>query len=55
MIQAIVISMGFDPVPFFTKLFLAHKEAYWVKAQRKLGTMFEKSIIPFCLSMIRYY
>ena len=29
---------GFDPVTFFANLFLAHKEADWVKTQRKLGT-----------------
>ena len=31
--------MGSDPVPFFASLFLAHKEADWVKTQRKLGTI----------------
>ena len=31
--------MGSDPAPFFTNLFLAHKEADQVKAQRKLGTI----------------
>ena len=31
--------MGSDPAPFFANLFLAHKEADWVKAQRKLGTI----------------
>ena len=39
MIQVIWIPMGFDPVPFFANLFLAHKEADWVKAQGKLGTI----------------
>ena len=29
--------MGFDPAPFFGNLFLSHKEADWVKAQRMLG------------------
>ena len=28
-----------DPAPFFTNLFLAHKEDDWVKVQRKLGTI----------------
>ena len=37
MIQVIGIPMGSDPAPFFANLFLAHKEAEWVKAQRKLG------------------
>ena len=37
MIQVIGIPMGSDPAPFFANLFLAHKEADWVKAQRKLG------------------
>ena len=31
--------MGSDPAPFFANLFLAYKEADWVKAQRKLGTI----------------
>ena len=31
--------MGSDPALFFANLFLAHKEADWVKAQRKLGTI----------------
>ena len=35
MIQVIGIPMGSDPASFF----LAHKEADWVKAQRKLGTI----------------
>ena len=39
MIQVIRIPMGYDPAPFFANLFLAHKEADWVKAQRKLGTI----------------
>ena len=39
MIQVIGIPMGFDPAPFFANLFLAHKEADWVKAQCKLGTI----------------
>ena len=39
MIQVIRIPMGSDPAPLFASLFLAHKEADWVKAQRKLGTI----------------
>ena len=39
MIQVIGIPMGSDPAPFFANLFLAHKEADWVKAQRKLGSI----------------
>ena len=38
-LQLIGISMGSDPIPLFANLFLAHKEADWVKAQRKLGTI----------------
>ena len=39
MIQVTGIPMGSDPAPFFANLFLAHKEADWVKSQRKLGTI----------------
>ena len=39
MIQVIGIPMGSDPAPFFVNLFLAHKEADWVKTQCKLGTI----------------
>ena len=39
MFQVIGIPMGSDPAPFFANLFVAHKEADWVKAQRKLGTI----------------
>ena len=39
MIQVTGIPMGFDQAPFFTNLFLAHKEADWVKTQRKLQTI----------------
>ena len=39
MIQVIGIPIWFDPAPLFTNLFLAHKEANWVKAQSKLGTI----------------
>ena len=44
MIQVIGIPMGSEPAPFFANLFLAHKEADWVKAQRKLGTINERKI-----------
>ena len=44
MIQVIGIPMGSDPAPFFANLFLAHKEADWVKAQRKLGTINVRNI-----------
>ena len=36
--------MGSDPAPFFANLFLTHKEADWVKAQRKLGTIYVRKI-----------
>ena len=36
MIQVFGIPMGADPASFFATLFLAHKEADLVKAQRKL-------------------
>ena len=39
MIQIIGMPVGSDPAPFFASLFLAHKEAGWVKAQSKLGTI----------------
>ena len=39
MIQAIGIPLESETAPFFTNLFLAHKEADWIKAQRKLGTI----------------
>ena len=39
MIQVMRIPMGYDLVPFFANLFLAHKEADRVKVQRKLGTI----------------
>ena len=39
MIQVIGTPMGSDPAPVFANLFLAHKEADWVKAQCKLGTI----------------
>ena len=44
MIQVIGIPMGFDPASFFVHLFLAHKEAEWVKTQRKLGTINARKI-----------
>ena len=39
MAQVIGIPMGSDPASFFTNLFLAHKEADWVKAQCKFGVI----------------
>ena len=39
MIQVIGTPMGSSPASFFANFFLAHKEADWVKAQRKLGTI----------------
>ena len=39
MIQVIGIPMGSDPALFFENLFLPHKAADWVKAQRKLETI----------------
>ena len=38
-IQVIGIPMGCHPAPFLPNTFLVHKEADWVKAQRKLGTI----------------
>ena len=38
-IQVIGIRMGSGPVPFFGNLFLADKEAGWVKTKCKLGTI----------------
>ena len=56
MIQVIETPMGSDQAPFFANLFLAQKEADWVKEQHKLGTIvFEKSIILFGLSMTCYH
>ena len=56
MIQVIETPMGSDPASFFANLFLAQKEADWVKEQHKLGTIvFEKSIVLFSLSMICYH
>ena len=53
-IQVIGIPMRSDPVPYFPNLFLAQKEADWVKAQ--LGTInVEKIIIPFSLLMTCYH
>ena len=49
MIQVIGISMESEPAPFFANLFLAHKEAEWVKAQSKLGTInIQKINNSFC-------
>ena len=39
MIQVVGIPMGSELAPFFAKLFLAHKEADWVKTQRNFGTI----------------
>ena len=39
MIQVIGIPMKSLPAPFFANLFLAHRKAYWVKGQGKLGTI----------------
>ena len=47
MIQVTGTPMGSDPVPFLTNLFLAHKEADWVKVQRKLGTINVRKINNF--------
>ena len=57
MVQVIGMPMESDSAPFFANLFLAQKEADWVKAQPKLGTIsvFKKSIIPFGLSMTSYH
>ena len=56
MIQVIRIPMGSDPAPFFANLFLAHKEADWVRHNVSLEQlMSEKSIIPFGLLMTCYH
>ena len=39
MIQVTGIPMGSNPPPIFAYLALAHKEANWVKAKPKLGTV----------------
>ena len=39
MIQVIGIPIGSNPALFFANLFLAHEQADWVKAQRKVGTV----------------
>ena len=39
MIQVTGIPTGSDTASFFANLFLAHKEADWVEAQCKLGTV----------------
>ena len=44
MIQIIGIPVGSDPAPFFANLFLAHKEADWVKAQLKFGTIIVRKL-----------
>ena len=55
MIQVIGIPIWSDPAQFFANLFLAQKEADWAKAQHKLGSILEKSIIPFDLLMTCYH
>ena len=47
MIQVIGIPMGSDPVPSFANPFIANREADWVKAQRKLGTINVRKINNF--------
>ena len=37
--------MASDPTQFFANLFLSHKEAEWVRAQPKLGTINVRRII----------
>ena len=37
-VQVIGIPMASEPAPFFATLFLANKNADWIKAQRNLGT-----------------
>ena len=44
MIQVIGIPVGSDPGLFLADLFLAHKEADWVKAQQKLKTIIVQTI-----------
>ena len=39
MIQVLQIPIGSEPASFFANLFQAHKEADWVNAQCKLGTI----------------
>ena len=55
MIQVIVTSMASDPAAFFPNLFLAHKEAHWVKAQCKLETNNVRTLIPFGFSTTCYH
>ena len=47
MVQVIGIPMGSDLAPFFGNFFLTHKEADWVNAQRKLGTINFRKINNF--------
>ena len=51
MIQGIGIPMGSKSAPFFANLFLVHKEADWVKAQRKLGIINVRKINNFFWSI----
>ena len=44
MIQVIGILVGSDPAPFCENLFVAHKEADWVKTQGKLTTISAQQI-----------
>ena len=39
--------MGSDPAPYFSSLFLVHKEAYWVKAEGKFRTTNVRKISNF--------
>ena len=48
MIQVMRIPTGSNPAPFFANLFLVYKEADWVKAQRKLGTINVQKINNSC-------
>ena len=48
MVQVVRIPMGSNPAPFFANFFLVHKEAEWVKAQRKLGTINVQKINNSC-------
>ena len=54
MIQVIGMPMGSDPTPIFANLVLAHKEADWVKAQRKLRAINVWFIIDDLLSLNDY-
>ena len=47
MIQVTGTPMESDPAPIFANLFLAQKEADWVKAHSKLGTINVRKIHNF--------